>query len=92
MDVMGGVHGAGAERQVKVFAAAFVVVEMNVLEPGTEGSEQLIGGIGLDEEVGVADVEMEGDLGDFVEDFGELADGVEVAREVFDHEADAGFA
>ena len=80
---------SGAEGEVEVGVAAFVVVDVDVFDAGAVGSDDFGGGVGDDLEIAVADVEVEAEFGDGVEEFAELGAGVEFAGDVFDHQADA---
>src|SRR5712664_4112259 len=54
-DAMDGIDGSRPQRQMQIGAAAFVIMQMNVLETFAVRVEQLVGRIDVDEEVGVAD-------------------------------------
>jgi hypothetical protein len=63
------VDRACAERQMEVSGAALVIVKMNVFQAGAISGEDFVGGIEIGEEVAVADVKVEPDFGQRVEDF-----------------------
>lgn len=82
------IEGAAAESHVEVGVAAFVVVQVDVAQAMAPAVEDVVGGVVGHQEIGVADVEVEAEVGEFAEEFAELMGVVEVAGQVFDHEAD----
>src|SRR5262245_11078791 len=61
-DAMDGIDRTSAQWQMKVDAAAFVIVQMDVLETFSVSVEQFVRGVHVDKEVGVADVEVESEF------------------------------
>src|SRR4051812_19293252 len=73
----------------KVGVAAFVVVDVDVPDATAVAEDDVGGGGFWDLEIAMADVEVEPELRNGVEEFAELLAVVEVARGVLDHEAEA---
>jgi hypothetical protein len=71
--VMGGIDGPGSEGEVKVRAAAFIIVKMDMPQPGAVRGQQFVGGVVFHQEVAMTDVEVESQFWNRVEQFGELA-------------------
>src|SRR5215471_3726791 len=62
-------------------------MEVNVPESRTEGGQQVIGRIVLDEQIRMTNIQMQTQLRDRLQQFSELPDTVEAAREVLDHQS-----
>jgi hypothetical protein len=91
-DAMNGIDRSGAQWQVKVGAAAFVIMKMNMLEAFSVSIEQLVGGVDVDEKVGMADVKVKGKFGHSIHQITDLAHCIVSAGKVFNHQTDAEFA
>jgi len=79
------VHGSRAQRQVKIRRSALVVVQVHVTKPRPIRREQLLHGASNNPQVGVADVEMQAQLGQRIEQLSHLAGRVEVSGQVLQH-------
>ena len=89
---MGQVDRAGAEREMKIGRAAFVIVEVDVLETRTVRREDLVGGVEFREQIAMADIEMQADLRQGIEEFAQLPRVVKRTRNIFDHNTDPAVA
>ncbi len=74
---------------MQVLVAALVVVQVNVAQAVAVGGQDLAGGVLRNREVGVTEIQMQPQFGHSVEDFAHLRGIVELAGQVFDHQADA---
>ena len=90
-DAMDGIDGASAQRQVKIGAAAFVIMQMDVLEAFPVGIEQFVGCIDIDQEVRVANVQMEREFRHAIHQFADLSDSIVGAGQIFDHQTNPEF-
>ena len=70
--MMGQVDRAGAEGQVKIRGAAFVVVQVDVLEARAVRGEDFVGGVKLGKQIAMPDIEVQANLRQGIEEFAEL--------------------
>src|SRR6266850_8499578 len=91
-NAMDRVHGSRAQWQMQIGATALVIVQMDVLEAFSICVEQLVGRIDIDEQVGVANIEMKRELRHTVHQLANLPRGIVGAGQVFNHQSNAQFA
>jgi hypothetical protein len=83
------VYRAGAERKMQIGRATFVVVQMDMPEPGAVGTDQLVDRAPGHQQVGVPDVQVKPQLGQRVQQLAQISSAVEVSWQILDHESHA---
>lgn len=86
----GPIDLAGADGQMEIAGAAFVIVGVDVGEAIAVGGAEVGGGVVLDEKIRVADVEVQAELRHAIEEPAEFSGRVVVTGKIFDHDADTG--
>lgn len=69
---MGDVHGAGAQRQMQVGLSSFIVVQMHMAQARTESGQDVFGGIPLQHQIRVANIQMQPHLGKRLQQLGQF--------------------
>lgn len=75
---------------MQIGVTTLVIVQVDMPQPRSVGSQNLFGGVVRDLQIGVADIEVQAELRNLLQEFSQLRGIVEISRQILDHESDAG--
>src|SRR5215204_4261763 len=90
--MMRHIYGPCAQGEMQIGGTALVVVKMDMFQARPISGKDFVRGVEIGEQVAMADVEVQSDFGERVENLAQLARGIETARQILDHHADAAVA